>query len=264
MSLSAPESVGDHDDEFSGDVTLKGSRLRSRRSSERRRRREKAELQIATMRAASGMISTSDEETDDEDYDQYKHVKKSPKKHILGTLSKATNFVKKNAKKGTQSVKGGLLKTRGGIKKAFKSLKRIGKRSKSDSDESVEHSPIHIKSAPPTPSPLVLNSPVLKERVFFPENEKTPERRKGENEVPVTETETTKKKSFLKQNKGILFQFMCGLMCIVAANRLTVFFVEETWRWDVDPFPLVPSVLFAFGIVLVTSSALSCHDRRRS
>ena len=261
MSKSAPESVGgDHKNEFSGDVILKDVRLRSRKSSEKRRRRERAEIQMATMRAAAGMISTSDEETDDEDYDPYNHVKKSPKKHILGTLSKATDFVRKNAKKGTQSVKGGLLKTRGGIKKAFKSLKRIGKRIRSDSDES-EHSPIQTtKSAPPTPSPLVLTSPILKERVFFPENEKTPEKRKKKSE----ENETKKNESFWKQNKGFLFQFICGLMCIVAANCLTVFFVEKTWRWNVDPFPLLPSVLFAFGIVLVTSSALSCHDRRRS
>ena len=206
------------------------------------------------MRAASGMISTSDEETDDEDYDQYKHVKKSPKKHILGTLSKATNFVKKNAKKGTQSVKGGLLKTRGGIKKAFKSLKRIGKRSKSDSDESVEHSPIHIKSAPPTPSPLVLNSPVLKERSILSKT-KTPreERRKRGSSY---RDRDHKEEIILETKQRYSVSVYGGLMCIVAANRLTVFFVEETWRWDVDPF-LVPSVLFAFGIVLVTSSALS-------
>ena len=37
----------------------------------------------------------------------------------------------------------------------------------------------------------------------------------------------------------------------------------DKWRWNVDPFPLLPSVLFAFGIVLVTSSTLSYHDRRR-
>lgn len=256
MSQSAPETMGEYDDDFSGDVQLKSS---LRRKSERRRRREKAELQIATMRAAAGMISSSDDETDDEDYDQYKHVKKSPKKHILGTLTKAAYLVRKNAKKGSDSVKGGLLKTRGGIKKAFKSLKRIGKRHKSDSsaDEALS-SPTKsfIKSGPPTPSPLVLESPALRERVFFPEDKTTPERRKR-----VSDVRTTKNTSFWIRNRDAFFQFTCGLICIVIANGMTLILVEETWRWNVDPFPFLPSVLFAFGIVLVMSSVLSCRDR---
>jgi hypothetical protein len=251
-SSSAAESSSDIRVESADEIR---SRLKRQRLDELKQLRERRELQMVTHRAASEMISSEDDHTDEELLEP-----KSPAKKVLGKLNKAM-------KKGTKSVRGHLRKTGGGIKKvggeikkAFKSLKQIGKRRRSKSsddgsstttdDESISNLPKIIRSKitkhPPTPSPLILDDG----RAFFPDSPK---------KVLARETnivEGTKKKKRIRYSGLSLIQLLTGLIFLIIAYETTYNFVEDTWQWDIDPFPLVPSVLYALGIVLIVNGML--------
>ena len=60
-----------------------------------------------------------------------------------------------------------------------------------------------------------------------------------------------------------MIELILGLFCLILASQTTHHFIDETWRWNHDPFPLVPSVLYSLGVVLLVSNGLRFYERMK-